>query len=112
MAAVLNHALRRFFQTSAQRAVQIEGHSAVSGIHEGGYKPWKKLTFFVAFPSIILCAVNCYMVHQDHAKHPHEKKFVKYEYLAIRSKRFPWGDGNHSFVHNPKVNALPDGYEA
>ncbi|KAJ8916136.1 hypothetical protein NQ315_004503 [Exocentrus adspersus] len=109
MAAVLNQAFRRYLQTSIQKGVQVQGPSAVSGQHEGGYKVWKNLTFFVAFPSIILCAVNCYLAHQNK---PHERpEFVKYEYLRIRTKRFPWGDGNHSLFHNPHVNALPDGYE-
>nr|CAI5865651.1 unnamed protein product [Callosobruchus analis] len=31
--------------------------------------------------------------------------------MRMRSKRFPWGDGQKSLFHNPKVNALPDGYE-
>lgn len=76
---------------------------------EGGYKLWRNLSFFFAFPVIGLAMVNVYL---DHQKHPHERpEFIKYEYLRIRTKRFPWGDGNHSLFHNPHVNALPDGYE-
>ncbi|VEN40939.1 unnamed protein product [Callosobruchus maculatus] len=110
MTAVFNHAVKRFLQTSARRAaVQVEGPSAVSGQHEGSYKVWRNLTFFIAFPSIILCAVNCVLSHQS--GHHERPPFVKYEYLRIRTKRFPWGDGNHSLFHNPHANPLPDGYE-
>lgn len=67
------------------------------------------MTFFVAFPAIVLCAVNCVMAHNEggHAR----PEFVKYEYLRVRTKRFPWGEGNRSLFHNPHMNALPDGYE-
>ncbi|XP_030746101.1 cytochrome c oxidase subunit 6A, mitochondrial [Sitophilus oryzae] len=109
MAAILQHAAKRFIQTSAQRSAQVEGPSAVSGIHEGGYKIWKNLSIFVAAPAIILCAVNCYLQHQSH--HAERPEFIKYDYLAVRTKKFPWGDGNHSLFHNPKTNALPSGYE-
>ncbi|EFA09254.1 cytochrome c oxidase subunit 6A2, mitochondrial [Tribolium castaneum] len=109
MAALINHSVRRFLQTSARRAVQVQGPSAVSGGHEGGYKVWRNMTFFVAFPAIALCAVNCYLAH--YSGHHERPPFVKYEYLRIRTKRFPWGDGNHSLFHNPHTNALPDGYE-
>lgn len=63
----------------------------------------------MGFPAIVLAAVNCYLAHVNE---PHERPpFVKYDYLRIRTKRFPWGDGNKSLFHNPHVNALPDGYE-
>lgn len=73
-------------------------------------KLWRNLTFFVGFPAIGLCMLNAYLGHQeDH--HKPRPPFVKYEYLRIRNKRLPWGDGNHTLFHNPRVNALPDGYE-
>lgn len=77
----------------------------------GGYKLWKRMTFFVAFPAVGLCMLNAYLGHQEHAHHA-RPEFVKYEYLAKRDKRFPWGEGNKSLFHNPHTNALPDGYEA
>lgn len=68
------------------------------------------MTFFVAFPAIGLCMLNAYLAHQEH-HHQERPPFVKYDHLRIRTKRFPWGDGNKSLFHNPHVNALPDGYE-
>ncbi|XP_053672357.1 cytochrome c oxidase subunit 6A1, mitochondrial-like [Anopheles nili] len=77
----------------------------------GGYRFWKKMTLLVALPSVGLCFTNVYLAHQ-HDKHHHVRpKFVQYEYLCIRNKRFPWGDGVKSLFHNPEVNALPNGYE-
>ncbi|XP_018566360.1 cytochrome c oxidase subunit 6A2, mitochondrial [Anoplophora glabripennis] len=110
MAAIVNQAFRRYLQTTVQRGVQVQGPSAVSGQHEGGFKIWKNLTIFVAFPSILLCGVNCYLAHQS--GHHGQPEFVKYDYLRVRTKRFPWGEGNRSLFHNSHVNALPDGYEA
>lgn len=95
----------------------------------GGHKLWKRLSLFVAIPAVGLCMLNTYLEHQKMTVHRPE--FKKYEYLHIRNKRFPWGDGSKSLFHvsltlfssfltrlmsltilqNPHVNALPDGYE-
>lgn len=101
---------KRYLSSSAARYGKsvVQGPSAVSGGHEGGYKLWRNLTLFVAFPAIALCGLNCYMSHEHHAERP---PWVKYEYLAIRHKRYPWGTGDKSFFHNPHLNALSDGYE-
>ncbi|XP_055681790.1 cytochrome c oxidase subunit 6A, mitochondrial [Lutzomyia longipalpis] len=109
MSQILSHCFRRAFSASAARQA-VQGPSAVAGEHSGGWKLWKRLSFFVAIPAVGLCMLNAYLGHQkDHGKPRPE--FVKYEHLRMRSKRFPWGDGNHSLFHNPHTNALPDGYE-
>lgn len=70
---------------------------------------WKKLTFFLAVPLITISTVNCYLMHKEHG---HQRaEFVPYEHMRIMSRRFPWGDGKHSFFHNKHMNALQDGYE-
>lgn len=69
------------------------------------------MTFFVGFPCIGLGMVNAYLGHVEHEKHP-RAEFVAYEHLRLRSKAFPWGDGNRTLFHNPEKNALPKGFEA
>ena len=146
-----------------------------------GWKMWKKLTLYVAFPVIILAHFNAFLPAADGHEEKIRPDFVAYDYLRIRTKvkltwdfvlpnydrnihfvklfnvifcalksqvftfqlqgllttisqqkklmpkwnqfndwfsfvclslqKFPWSDGNHSFIHNPHTNALPDGYE-
>ncbi|TMS03406.1 Cytochrome c oxidase subunit 6A, mitochondrial [Larimichthys crocea] len=85
--------------------------SAAAGHGHGEHsaKTWKILTFVVALPGVAVCMLNMYLKEQQHS---HEQpEFIPYTHLRIRSKRFPWGDGNKSLFHNPHANALPDGYE-
>ena len=91
----------RLFHTTAP--ARMSG----SGGHGGGYGIWKKSFFLGAIPCVILANVNAFVI----ADEPTPPEFVPYAYLRIRSKKFPWGDGQHSLFHNAHMNALPDGYE-
>jgi len=85
------------------------GHAA--GGHTGGMKLWKLLSFFLAVPGVAVCWMNAQLLEKAHYEHFERPEFVAYDHLRRRTKRFPWGDGNHSLFHNAHVNALPDGYE-
>uniref|UniRef100_A0A4X2LGJ3 Cytochrome c oxidase subunit n=1 Tax=Vombatus ursinus TaxID=29139 RepID=A0A4X2LGJ3_VOMUR len=83
-------------------------HGPFGGNEEGSAHMWKMLTYCVALPGVAVSMVNCYKKF----KNPHKKpKFIPYSHLRIRTKAFPWGDGNHTLFHNPRVNPLPSGYE-
>ncbi|XP_034398156.1 cytochrome c oxidase subunit 6A, mitochondrial [Cyclopterus lumpus] len=83
--------------------------AVAAGHGEQAAKTWKILSFVVALPGVAVCMLNMYLKEQQHT---HEQpEFVPYSHLRIRSKRFPWGDGNKSLFHNPHANALPNGYE-
>ncbi|XP_063983699.1 cytochrome c oxidase subunit 6A1, mitochondrial-like [Diachasmimorpha longicaudata] len=79
---------------------------------EKGVKLWRNITYFVALPTVALALLNTYLMEKEEEKTLRRPEFKPYDHLRIRTKRFPWGDGNHSLFHNPHRNALPDGYEA
>ncbi|XP_068167129.1 cytochrome c oxidase subunit 6A1, mitochondrial [Antennarius striatus] len=92
----------------AQNRRQLSAAASAHG--EESARTWKLLSFLVALPAVGVCMLNCYLKEQSHS---HEQpEFQPYSHLRIRSKRFPWGEGNKTLFHNGHVNALPDGYES
>ncbi|XP_076609209.1 cytochrome c oxidase subunit 6A2, mitochondrial [Chaetodon auriga] len=91
---------------ATRRVLAAASHSS----HEGGVRTWKILTIVLAMPGVGVCMANAYMKMQAHGHG--QPEFVPYPHLRIRTKKFPWGDGNHSLFHNPHTNPLPDGFES
>lgn len=75
---------------------------------------WQPIFKYVMLPLIVIAGIKSALHEYEEEKNieHHRPEFVPVEYMRIRRTPFPWGDGQHSLFHNPKRNALPDGYEA
>ncbi|CAG8789055.1 213_t:CDS:2, partial [Racocetra fulgida] len=71
-------------------------------------KTWKNITIYVCFPALLLGTANSYRImkeHEAHKEHEHkDENHPLYQYQRIRTKPFPWGDGDKTLFHNPAVN--------
>lgn len=78
---------------------------------EGITTLWKKITYFVAIPAILLTAipvVRTELHHAEHRKHLRELSDeewpTQYDYQNLRQKKFFWGDGDKTLFWNSDVN--------
>jgi len=93
---------------SAVKSLRSLSTSAVvRSSHDESTKRWRNASLFLAMPAVLLCMANAFVG----TEHEHRPEFKPYEHMYIRTSKFPWGDGNHSLIHNKERNALPDGYE-
>ncbi|ODV69331.1 hypothetical protein HYPBUDRAFT_101552 [Hyphopichia burtonii NRRL Y-1933] len=72
---------------------------------------WKKITYWVALPAIIITAIPVIRTeikhahHREHTKHLSDEEWpTQYEYQNLRQKKFFWGDGDKTLFWNSDVN--------
>ncbi|EGW33228.1 uncharacterized protein SPAPADRAFT_60564 [Spathaspora passalidarum NRRL Y-27907] len=89
----------------------VKEHEAKVAHSKGISDLWKKLTFFVAIPAILLTAIPVTKVELEHAEHrKHQRHMsdeewpVQYAYQNLRTKPYFWGDGDKTMFWNSDVN--------
>merc|ERR1712221_47369 len=104
----LGGSVRRMTTTAAGE--DFKRKMVEEGAHAGGtWVTWRKISIFVAIPAVLV-VLGMHGRRKKHAAHG-RIDFKPYAHLRVRTKPFPWGDGNRSLFHNSLTNALPDGYE-
>lgn len=69
---------------------------------------WRKLCIYIVVPALIIGSLNAKNLWDEHWEHwehmPPLEERVQYPYMNIRTKAYPWGDGDKTLFWNPKVN--------
>ncbi|BGP34449.1 Cytochrome c oxidase subunit 6A [Rhodotorula toruloides] len=109
---------RRSYSTAAPGAEDtnafIASRKAVEEHAKHSAELWRKITYYVAFPAIIVAALNAKSLaseHEAHLEHIKEENGGELPERIVypctsnfnkREKDFPWGD--NTLFYNPKVN--------
>merc|ERR1712002_987588 len=106
LGALARSSALQIFRGTSRRSYSSGAHAEHD--HAASAKKWKQAFLFVGTPITIGIAYNAFFLMPQH---PERDEFVPYPHLRLRTKSFPWGDGNKSLFHNTYYNALPEGYE-
>ncbi|EPE04559.1 cytochrome c oxidase subunit [Ophiostoma piceae UAMH 11346] len=104
-------AARRFYSASAGPAGETEyvrNRRLVQEHAASTTSLWRNLSIYATIPVVIAALANAYYRYQEHVEHeshlPPLEERTEYPYQNIRTKNFPWGDGDKTIFWNPKVN--------
>ncbi|KAI3398623.1 hypothetical protein diail_8971 [Diaporthe ilicicola] len=102
---------RRFMSSPAPKAGEnafIKEREAVKHHAAGTTELWKKISIYACIPGLALAAANAYWLWTEHWEHwshmPPLEERTEYPYQNIRTKNFPWGDGDKTLFWNDTVN--------
>jgi len=111
MALLIRSGMMTSYRAMASKASPAALRSKIKEHAGGGMRLWKILSFTVAVPGVLVCWLNARLTEQEEHESHERPDFIPYDHLRRRTKKWPWGDGNHSLFHNKETNPLPDGYE-
>ncbi|GAA5866577.1 hypothetical protein JCM1840_002388 [Sporobolomyces johnsonii] len=111
-AALRQAAPKRAYATEAAAENDfIATRKAIEHHAKGSAELWRKITYYVALPAIVVGALNAKSMADEHERHlEHIKEEnggelperIKYPYFNKREKDFPWGTDKTLFW-NDKV---------
>ncbi|KAF2432997.1 COX6A-domain-containing protein [Tothia fuscella] len=106
--APVSRAGKRFYSSPTEENAFIRERAAVKHHAAESAELWRKLSIYVALPAVIIFSANAYTLWNEHWEHvahstPMEER-PQYEYLNIRAKAYPWGDGDKTLFWNDKHN--------
>ncbi|KAK1758392.1 putative cytochrome c oxidase subunit protein [Echria macrotheca] len=86
----------------------IRERRAVKEHAAGTTELWRKISIYGCIPALLLAGWNAYNLWNEHWEHwshmPPLEERVEYPYQNIRTRNFPWGDGDKTIFWNPTVN--------
>ncbi|KAL5606315.1 hypothetical protein BROUX41_002730 [Berkeleyomyces rouxiae] len=99
---------RRFASSSATKANAFNSERESIKQHaDETTKLWLKISL-ACIPVIGLTAANCYRLWNEHWEHwshlPPLEERTEYPYQNIRTKNYPWGNGDETLFWNSSVN--------
>ncbi|GAB1312022.1 Cytochrome c oxidase subunit 6A [Madurella fahalii] len=69
---------------------------------------WRKISLYAVPPALLLSGLNAYNLWNEHWEHwshlPPLEERVEYPFQNIRTRNYPWGDGDKTAFWNDKVN--------
>ncbi|OTA95866.1 hypothetical protein M434DRAFT_393338 [Hypoxylon sp. CO27-5] len=105
---VFRSALQRRLASTETENTFIKERQAVKEHAAATTELWRKISVYAVVPALILAGINAYNLWNEHWEHwehlPPLEERVEYPYQNIRTKNFPWGDGDKTLFWNDKVN--------